>query len=273
MPGEAWGPERPTDLTSYRRWLERKHGVIVGPPLITRYETIVAKARDDFLESAFWQRIVASLNELDGKYRLRAANYPLFLTHGVPKVQVKSFDSFFLKTFRRNVLDNNEWPEPPAGGWLVPDDWYSQVNDLIRTAFVVKYLDGVRFLGERFAELGAELGLRSELSFEARMEGHYAAHLCVRDDFEIPGEKWDTKSIPMSVEIQITTQLQEAIRRLLHKYYEARRKLPERDRSAWQWEYESDEFVANYLGHILHYVEGMIMEVRSRQEDPQGAYK
>jgi predicted NAD-dependent protein-ADP-ribosyltransferase YbiA (DUF1768 family) len=105
------------------------------------------------------------------------------------------------------------------------------------------------------------------------MEGHYAAHLCVCDTFEVPGERWDTKSVPVTVEIQITTQLQEAIRRLLHSYYEARRMLPVQERSDWQWEYGSDEFVANYLGHILHYVEGMIMEVRDRQNSGEEEHK
>ncbi|KKK63816.1 hypothetical protein LCGC14_2990500, partial [marine sediment metagenome] len=33
----------------------------------------------------------------------------------------------------------------------------------------------------------------------------------------------------------------------------------------WQWDYRSDEFAANYLGHILHYVEGMIIDVRDKR--------
>ena len=33
----------------------------------------------------------------------------------------------------------------------------------------------------------------------------------------------------------------------------------------WQWNYKSDEFAANYLGHILHYVEGMIIEIRDKK--------
>jgi hypothetical protein len=255
------------------RWLESEHEVVVGPALRNRYDTVVAKVRVDFLASPFWQHVTGALNDLDGEYRLGASNYPLFLTPAMPEVVVKPFDSFLLKTFRRNVLDNPNWPDPPTGGWLIPDTWYSRLNDLIRTTFVVKYLDGVRFLGNRLVTLGKELGLHAELSFEARMEGHYAAHLCVSDTFQIPGEQWDAKSIPVTVEIQITTQLQEAIRRLLHNYYEARRRLPERDRPDWQWQYESDEFVANYLGHILHYVEGMIMEVRNRQDDSEGARK
>ena len=71
-----------------------------------------------------------------------------------------------------------------------------------------------------------------------------------------------TEKIMVSIEIQITTQLQEVIKKLLHKYYEERRKRIEKPSVKWQWDYKSDEFSTNYLGHILHYVEGMIMDIR-----------
>lgn len=270
MPDSSRDSERPTDRLSYERWLKDEHAVEVGDRLRTRHEAVVAKVHTDFLASEFWERIATGIADLDGEYRLGANNLPLFLTPTAPEVKVKSFDSFLLKTYRRNVLDNELWPGPPEGGWLVPDTWLSQVSDLVRTAFVVKYLDGVRFLADRLGTLCTELGLRHELSFEARAEGHYAAHLKVIDTFQVPDEKWDTKRVEMAIEIQIHTQLQEVIQRMLHAYYEARRVLPQRERAGWQWEYESDEFVANYLGHILHYVEGMIMEVRSRQEGNEG---
>jgi hypothetical protein len=54
---------------------------------------------------------------------------------------------------------------------------------------------------------------------------------------------------------------------LLHKYYEERRKKIGAEDVKWQWNYKTDEFVANYLGHILHYVEGMIMEIRDKQKE------
>ena len=77
---------------------------------------------------------------------------------------------------------------------------------------------------------------------------------------------WDTERIDVSIELQITTQLQEVIRKLLHSYYEnVRKRAGEREDVKWQWNYKSEEFAANYLGHILHYIEGMIMEVRERQ--------
>jgi len=78
---------------------------------------------------------------------------------------------------------------------------------------------------------------------------------------------WDTIFIKISIELQITTQLQEVIRKLLHNYYEERRiRLKEEDLK-WQWDYRSDEFATNYLGHILHYIEGMIMDIREKQEE------
>ncbi len=43
-----------------------------------------------------------------------------------------------------------------------------------------------------------------------------------------------------------------------------RRKLLKPPDTKWQWDYKGDEFATNYLGHILHYVEGMIMDVRER---------
>ena len=102
---------------------------------------------------------------------------------------------------------------------------------------------------------------------EAREEGYYAAHLYVQREFEIPRIDWDTDKVDISIEIQVTTQLQDAIRKLLHKHYEERRKQVTDDDMKWQWDYKSDEFAANYLGHILHYVEGTIVEIREKQKE------
>jgi hypothetical protein len=263
--------ERPVDSNLYRRWLHDAHKVSVGPRLQTRYDAVVAKAKVDFESSAFWAQLVERLKDFEGAYRLQAGGFPLLQNPQPPVIQTKSFESFLLKTRRRNVIENANWPDPPEGGWLLPDEWYSNLNDLIRTSFVVKYLDGVGFLSKHVAQICVDQGIEHVLSFEARMEGHYAAHLCITQPCQIPGKNWDTEAMPITFEIQITTQVQDLIRKLLHQYYESRRVLPEPERLDWQWEYESDEFIANYLGHILHYVEGMIMEVRNRQEEERSA--
>ncbi len=99
------------------------------------------------------------------------------------------------------------------------------------------------------------------ITWEAREEGYYAGHVYVMHQFEIPKYPFDTEIFATKVEIQITTQLQEIIRQLLHQYYEENRKATDKNEN-WQWQYKSNEFSANYLGHILHYLEGMIVEVR-----------
>ena len=124
----------------------------------------------------------------------------------------------------------------------------------------MKYLDGVEFLIGKIKKFNEGYNFDFTSFLEAREDGYYAAHIYIKQSFEIPKISWDTERIITCFEIQITTQLQEVIRKLLHKFYEEKRqksKSKERASTKWQWDYKSDEFSAAYLGHILHYVEGM----------------
>ena len=112
-----------------------------------------------------------------------------------------------------------------------------------------------------------ECKVKCKVDFEAKEEGYYAAHMYVTNKFEIPKMGLGTEFVNVRIEFQITTQLQEVIIKLLHKYYEKRRKQEKLiENIKWQWDYKSDEFATNYLGHILHYIEGMIMERREKME-------
>ena len=85
-------------------------------------------------------------------------------------------------------------------------------------------------------------------------------------DCEVSTLEWNKTKIPFPFEIQVTTSIKEVIKRLLHSYYEASR-MDSKPMSIEElsWNYKSDEFIASYLGHILHYVEGMILDVRDRK--------
>ena len=112
-----------------------------------------------------------------------------------------------------------------------------------------------------------ECNVKCKVDYEAKEEGYYAAHMYATDKYEIPKMELGTEFVVVNIEIQITTQLQEVILKLLHKYYEERRKQEKLiENIKWQWDYKSDEFATNYLGHILHYIEGMIMERREEME-------
>ena len=147
----------------------------------------------------------------------------------------------------------------------MPPGWFERINDIVRSLLVVKYLDGVTFAADQIAEIAKALGTTCNIELKAREEGYYAAHLYFPVACEIPREDWDTEEVTISVELQITTQVQEVIRKLLHAYYEERRVTREQEGATWQWNYKSPEFAANYLGHVLHYVEGMIMDIRKKQ--------
>jgi ppGpp synthetase/RelA/SpoT-type nucleotidyltranferase len=261
----AGNAAKPT-IKAYPVWLSRLPGAGRSSLEKNRYEQVAAKALVDISESAFWTGLQQALDEFDDDYLARTS-YRLFAgSEGKPDRPVrKTWESFLSKTYRKNVLNNVNWPDEPVGGWLTGTSWFTQINDIVRTAYVVKYLDGVEFLVEKLERVAHDLGLTTRCDFEAKDEGYYAAHLYVSIEVDVPTPKWDTEKVPIQFEIQVTTQLQEVIRRLTHEHY-ADRRLDEPASIAWQWQYRNPNFVPNYLGHILHYLEGMIMEVRDKSE-------
>lgn len=255
---------KPKNIDEYKKWLKEEHRTEITDSIQTYYDLVTNSIKLDFEKSDLWIHLSENLREYNDKY-LMETGYPLLIPVLKQELYIKPFDSFLLKTFRKNILDNNQWPNEPKGGWVLPNNWYSEINDIVRTLFVVKFLDGVEFMINKIRTLCKQFSIECQVFLEAREEGYYAAHLYTCQKIEIPKIDWDTERIDVTVEIQITTQLQEVIRKLLHKYYEDRRKrLTIEDDMKWQWNYKSDEFVANYLGHILHYVEGMIMEIRRK---------
>jgi len=257
---------KPRTVGGYLKWLKGEHDVAVAMLDKTYYYSVAYKVKRDFETSDFWVQLVGNLGRYDQEYLLKTG-YPLFIPRFRPELLIKSFESFLQKTYRKNVLENKFWPNEPEGGWIMPSNWFSRINDIVRTLFVVKYFDGVDFIISKIGSLCEQQNMESRVFLEAREEGYYAAHLYAKRHFEIPKITWDTVRIILSIEIQVTTQLQEVIRKLLHKYYEKKRKLVKIPVAKWQWDYKCDEFCVNYLGHILHYVEGMIMDVREKQKE------
>lgn len=258
-------PERPRNIEEYKRWLEVNHGLRLTEAHANHYSSVARKVSTDLPKTPFWEALLGSLRQWGSEYSARTS-FPLWGAPPEIKLDLKSFDSFISKTFRKNILVNEEWPNPPASGWLLPPVWFTQVRDVVRSYVVAKYLDGVSFLVDHVSDLAREFDVGFDSQFEAKDEGYYAAHIYIQDRFEIPTMEWATERRALWVELQVTTQLQEVIRKLTHRHYAATREAVNVPDMKWQWDYRSDRFTANYLGHILHYVEGMIMEVRQQEE-------
>lgn len=257
--------EKPSDLDKYRYWLRKELGCEIDPRYERYYEQVVVSMKADLERRELWKRLIDALPELADRYRLERG-YDLLVPAAPLSIQTKPFESFLSKTFRKNVLLNDAWPSPPPSGWIKPENWFERINDILRCLTVVRYLDGVEYLSDGLTQACETDSVECRVDFEAKEEGYYAAHFYLIQDFEIPQMTWDTLKVRVQIELQVTTQLQESIRRLLHHHYERNRSISvQRPGKTWQWQYKSEEFAANYLGHILHYVEGMIMEIRDKQ--------
>lgn len=250
---------------AYPAWLRRKFRLTPAVRGKAYYDSVTASLQHQFEQSAFWLDVLAELDSLQSEYRLRHNDYDL-LVGPAPRVVPKDWERFLDKTWRRNVVSNKDWPKPPDGKWLLPPGWFSEIKDVIRTLFVVKYMDGVFFLGDRLEEIAISHGLTVESTLEGTPAGYYAGHIVVRHTVDLELSTWTTQRREVDVEIQITTQLHELIRRLLHRHYERRRIEPDEDLS-WQWDHVGEEFQANYLGHILHYLDGQILRTRDADQE------
>ncbi len=261
---------KPKNIGEYKRWLKVKHNIRINDKAVQYYETVTTRIKRDIENSEFWIQLTTDkMNKYKYEY-LTKNHYPLLIGEFKPELLIKPFSSILEKTFRKNIIYNNNWPDEPENGWIHPENWFSTINDIVRTLFVVKYLDAVDFLSKKIQSCCDEFNLHcNEISFEAKDVGYYAAHLYSKQEFEILTTTWNTERIIVSIEIQITTQLQDVIRKLLHKYYEKNRvtiKDINKEDIPWQWNYKSDEFATNYLGHMLHYLEGKIVEIIEKQK-------
>ena len=143
---------KPQSINEYRKWLRDTHQVNRVSLSRAYYESVSNKIYMTIVNSTFWSAIISQLDHIGQQYFLDT-EYHLFSAEFEPELKIKPFDSFLNKTFRKNIVHNANWPREPEDGWLLPDNWYARINDIIRTLFVVKYLDGVSFLAESLSSL------------------------------------------------------------------------------------------------------------------------
>lgn len=255
--------KKPENEKEFFDWLKKSFEIVIDEKYRFYYETVTQKMKNDFEMSSFWMKLNSDFIEINDKY-LAKKGVHLLTPANKPKILIKTLDSLMIKAYRKNILNNINFPLAPEGGWILPANWFSNINDILRTTITVKYLDGVPILIEELSIIAREHNLKFVSSFEAREEGYYAAHGGVIHNFSIPNESFVPINVDLNIEIQVTTQIQEIIKTLLHKHYEQKRKVEKPKDYKWQWDYKCPEFIPNYLGHIVHYVEGMIIEIRDK---------
>jgi len=260
--------DRP-NIDRYKEILNKRFRINIDQKTKTHYDFTTTKLKKNIEESEIWQQIIKNWKDYNDSYYSQY-DYNLFIDPDKPpEICIKEYEKFFEKTYRKNILYKPDWEKEPDDAWILPKNWYSKINDIIRTTILVKYIDGVKFIIDRIIGICENHGIHGiKPEYKASEEGYYAVHIYVPFEYDIPDFRWRSRTQTVYFEIQITTQLQEVMKKLLHNYYEKKRlkniedlkRIPEE-----QWNYKSEEFAPSYLGHILHYIEGMIMEIREKQ--------
>lgn len=255
--------QKPSNINEYKIWASKY--LQLDERAANYYNNVAKQMKEQYENSFFWKQLLHNIKICEEKY-LQTTKYELIQSNFIPKILVKEYDSFIDKCFRKNVILNKDWPEEPPYGWITHLNAYEKIGDIVRTNFLVRYLDGVDWLIECLTQTCNECNNEYLISYQAKEDGYYAAHFDTIMKFEIPTLSWQTEKIQGRVEIQVTTLLKDVIKKLIHNVYRNERTvLEDLNDYKWQWDYKNDKFNVNYLGHILHYLEGTIMEIRDRR--------
>lgn len=222
----------------------------------------------------FFKQLEVDLRHWDEVERSRTGA-PLLMTLEAPQLVQKPFASAVNKCFRKNCAGNQSFPNPPNGGWVTPVTMYSRLNDLLRSTLVCKYVDGPAKLAQFLNNRAASMGLASRFDAESREQGYYAYHFYVTIPVGLLQSDFSEVETLLQVELQISTQLQEVMRKVTHDFYEDVRSLDVPDDGKWKWEIDSNRFRAGYVSHALHLLESIIVQLRndSFAKKQQGNYQ
>jgi ppGpp synthetase/RelA/SpoT-type nucleotidyltranferase len=254
---------KPSGLEEYRDWAAKALDSDFSNPQLQRiYETNANNILSSVLQHPFFVRFSEEALRWSESYQ-SGSRSELFMGSREPNLVVKPFTSVVEKTYRQNVLRNDAFPTEPLKGWVDTRNLYSKINDLVRGTLVCRFIDGPQFVAAQIEKYATRLDLGSRSYSQERDDGYYAFHSYVTFPVPIFDAAWNQAEIPVEVEIQITTQLQDVLRSLTHHLYEGQR-LQSEESGKWKWDFASNRFRVGYLSHTLHLIESIILDSRDR---------
>jgi hypothetical protein len=244
----------------------------------TEYEYYSARAQLAVDNSPLYDRLFALRQDLAGEL---VAGKIAGVDHWASgesefRTVVKAWAALTDKLYRVNREENALFSNPPIlptvgevarnepatlQRWITPSVAGEVLDDLVRTKFVVPFVDGVIDVSARLTKIFADLGVQRFRRFHAKDTGYHARHYYAL--VEVPGDD----SIPPStvaLEIKVLTKMQDQLGELTHLLYERHRtgslKLEKKRKSAWQ--FDTPDFLATYLGHTGHFLEAKICDLK-----------
>lgn len=263
----------PKTLAEYFAWAVNTLGTDFMEDKNKRvYEVNINNYFNTISNHDFFKGLQPELEKWDAEYH-RTTTTHLLMERVVPPLLQKPYSSAVDKSFRVNILWNEEFPKPPKKGWVTAENLHAYFNDVIRCCIVCKFIDGPRFITERLMKYANTAGLGRRQYSQERDEGYYAYHFYVAFPVTLVDKEWQATDSQVEIEIQVTTQLQEVLRSMTHNFYAQSRLEPDEDFSKWKWEFTTNRFRVGYLSHTLHLMEAIILESRDnmRQQDSQSS--
>jgi hypothetical protein len=254
--------DRPHTIEEYLAWAKSAFSIDFNDrAYVNLYNANLNNAVNSISESAFYTGLDNKLQDWGEEYKLQTGSILLMDSGGLTLLK-KPYSSAIDKSFRRNVLWNKRFPEEPQKGWMLPENFFATLNDVIRSTLVCKFIDGPSFLANKLAEYATGLSLDSTSYTQERDEGYYAQHFYVKFQIDLLDISLRDQQSELEIEIQLTTQLQDVLKSLTHHYYQQTRILSEKENTKWKWEYNTNRFRASYLSHTLHLLEAIIVQLR-----------
>jgi ppGpp synthetase/RelA/SpoT-type nucleotidyltranferase len=254
--------KKPDSIDEYIIWAEREIACQFNDPKIQKlYDTNLITVFNTVIQHPFFIGFSNKAKEWEDYYEGKT-HTSLFMDNSNPNLTKKPYKSVVEKTYRHNLLWNKGFPSPPKNGWYTFQNLYSRLNDLVRGTLVCRFIDGPSFIADRIQRYAEEHRLTCRQYSQEREDGYYAFHVYVSFPVTIIDSDWNEENIFVEVEIQVTTQLQEVLRTLTHKFYESQRLSVSNDKGKWKWDFSSSRFRVGYLSHTLHLLESIILESR-----------
>lgn len=242
------------------------------------YRSFIAGALTDVQNTKLADRLSDIHNDLTNEFvvgKIRAVDA---WANGETAFNIlqKSWDSVVDKLYRFNVEENEEPSTPPSilsieeqatretyptnQQWVTPNVAHRFADDLLRTKFVVPFVDGVVDVSERVTAVAKELELPFFRRYHAKDSGYHAHHIYAL----LPTIDFDGQPTAIALEIKILTKLQDTLGELTHLLYELKRtgKLKSEKKRKLAWNLESPDFEASYIGHSAHYIEASMVRLK-----------
>jgi ppGpp synthetase/RelA/SpoT-type nucleotidyltranferase len=240
---------------SFAEWslaCEKVHPQTGTPDYWTIVESNVVQWAKGVTVAQFWSDTGRELEKWRTEYRAQTGS-TLLSQAKLPEFVAKSKESTIEKLQRK--YSNAEAQNAFTDGYPIP-----RIGDLVRVRLTCSYLDGVEFLAGKLMDLASATGVKAVHEKQGKIEGYYAQHVNITQDvlLKVAGIP---KAIQIECEIQIATDMSTKMWDTSHGLYERTRGQPI-EAENWQWKHSDPRFISNQLGHLVHLVDGLLIQLR-----------